>query len=184
MSGSREASVQWKPEWDEALKQHFAAGLSGSVTATKLNAEFSTAFTRSAVGGRAKRLKVPRKASQSVLNARAGKKSLLPKTSAILGAPPKFKRGRKPNTTPPQRPDIGIRKAASAPKLGTVAFKPRPDPRPGAVPLLDLAPDGCKWPSGEGPYLFCNEPRFEARPYCAAHVCLAYSAPEPRRQRQ
>jgi len=159
----------WRPEHDDALQSYFKAGLSASMAAEAIKTEFGIEKTRSAVIGRAKRKKIHMAPGHG---GRTGPK----------GGPSQRKPRQRAISA--QRPDTAIRKAASAPKLATVAFKPRPDPRPGAVPLLDLAPDGCKWPSGEGPYLFCNEPRFEARPYCAAHVYLAYSTPEPRRQRQ
>ena len=165
----------WRPEHDNALKAHLDAGLSAMQAATELVAQFGIHRSRNSVIGRARRKSIPLKASQTVLNARAGKKSLRPKNLVvILGTPPKFKRGRKPNATPPQRPDVAIRKAASAPKLGSVSFVPRPDPRPGAVPLLELVPDGCRWPSGDGAaVLFCNDARISGKSYCQIHHDMA-----------
>lgn len=48
---------------------------------------------------------------------------------------------------------------------------------PGANAVLPLEVTGCRWPFGNGPILFCNDP-FEPNPtkppYCAAHMKIAY----------
>lgn len=171
----------WLPEYDNALRAHFEAGLSAAMAAAQINATFGLRKSRNSVIGRARRERIPMKASQTVLNARMGKKSAhLPSSPVpILGAAPKFKRGRKPNI---QRPDIAIRKANSAIGNPIAAFVPRPDPRPGAVPLLELVPDGCRYPNGNFvPYLFCNQPTSEGS-YCAGHAAICFRALEPRRR--
>jgi hypothetical protein len=155
----------WLPEHDNALRRHLENGMSLRDVAAALNAEFHLGKSKNATLGRAWRL---------------GAKSIHPRGKQNATKP---KSPRKPRTTPAQRPDIAARKAASGPKLVPASFVPRPDPRPGHVPLLDLVPDGCKWPSGDGPFLFCNEPRWPDSPYCGDHHGLAYRAPEPRRQR-
>lgn len=38
--------------------------------------------------------------------------------------------------------------------------------------LLDLEPHHCRWPIGEGPFLFCGERREEGSPYCPTHRAL------------
>src|SRR4051812_3642397 len=48
----------WAPQHCDALKQFVAAGLSFSEAAAALNEKFGTAYTRSAVIGRAKRMKL------------------------------------------------------------------------------------------------------------------------------
>jgi len=164
MSGSREGTVFWKQEWVESLRGHLAAGLSAAMAAAEVNSEFRTTFTRCSVIGKARREKMP----------------LAPPKIAAVRRP---KLPRKPRTTPDQRPDIAVRKAASACKAAPASFVLRPDPRPGHVPLLDLVPDGCKWPSGDGPFLFCNEPQEPGQVYCPDHCALAYRALEPRRHR-
>ena len=147
--------MQWKPEWIDRLKGHLAASLSAKAAAIELNGEFGTRFTRCSVIGRARR-----SGFALISGSKGGIKST------------KVKRPRLP------------RKAASRPKPVTAPFVPRPDPRPGQVPLLELVPDGCRWPSGEGAaMLFCNEPQEPGQVYCSEHCCLAYRLPEPRRQR-
>ena len=44
--------------------------------------------------------------------------------------------------------------------------------------ILDLAPNGCKWPIAQdhkGEHRFCNEPRTISGPYCAQHRAKAYT---------
>lgn len=39
----------------------------------------------------------------------------------------------------------------------------------------DLA--GCRYPVGNGPFLFCNGPRMDGKSYCVAHAALCFEAP-------
>lgn len=166
MSGSREGTVFWKPEWTEALRGHLAAGLSASMAAAEINSEFRTAFTRCSVIGKARR-------SNMTLTA--------PKVAAVR----RPKLPRKPRTTPDQRPDIAVRKVATGPKKPPEPYVPiETNIPPGTTPLLELDLDGCKWATGDGPFVFCNRPVAEGLPYCPGHAALAYRAPEPRKQRQ
>jgi hypothetical protein len=45
--------------------------------------------------------------------------------------------------------------------------------KPLNVRLLELAPNGCRWPSGNGsrqfPYTFCDHPQVEGSSYCWEH---------------
>jgi GcrA cell cycle regulator len=151
----------WLFEYRAALGTHIKAGLSASQIAGELSIRFKRLFTRNAVIGKARREKLQ-------LQGGTNKPGPKPKKA----------------TTPAQRPDIAIRKAASAPKAPAVPFTPRPDPRPGQVPLLELAADGCRYPNGtEAPYLFCNQPALDGLPYCVNHAALCYRAPDPRRTR-
>ena len=140
----------WLPEHDAALTARIITrGISYREAATEINDRFGTDFTRNAAIGRGKRIGLctPKR--------KPAPKPLRAKSKTV------------------QRRDIARRKAASAPKAPAVPFMPRPDPRPGQVSLLELAADGCKWPSGD-PALFCNEPQHPGFRYCADHCCLAY----------
>jgi hypothetical protein len=47
------------------------------------------------------------------------------------------------------------------------------------VNLINLRNGDCKWPAGEGPYLFCGKPAVEdGAPYCAMHAEMAYVKPK------
>jgi hypothetical protein len=44
-----------------------------------------------------------------------------------------------------------------------------------AIPFLDLKPGQCRWPHGEGPFLFCGHAvRDELSSYCPHHHSVAY----------
>jgi hypothetical protein len=49
--------------------------------------------------------------------------------------------------------------------------------KPLNVPLLELAPNGCRWPSGNGsrqfPYTFCDHTQIEGSSYCLSHYALS-----------
>jgi GcrA cell cycle regulator len=86
-----------------------------------------------------------------------------------LSSPPKIKASPKP-------------RKRSAP---TVTIKPIPrleeirlrciEIVPQNVPLLELAPNGCRYPSGEGPFTFCNHHQQPESSYCPAHQALCHS---------
>lgn len=63
-------------------------------------------------------------------------------------------------------------------------WKPQPEAPPAnLIGLADLAPDACRWPYGDGPFLFgCPCSRVPGLPYCETHVRRAYVAPEPKRR--
>ena len=41
--------------------------------------------------------------------------------------------------------------------------------RPDHVALVDLCANGCRWPYGDSPYTFCNQPQLEGTSYCPTH---------------
>jgi len=153
----------WLPEYDNALRAHFEAGLSAAMAAAQINATFGLRKSRSAVIGRAQRQKMHMSPGKG---GRQGPK----------GGP--SQRKQRPRATSSQRPDTAIRKAASAPKLGAVSFVPRPDNvEPRTVSLLELTDLTCRWPIGtvgQPDFCFCGNPPVDGLPYCGGHSRLAY----------
>lgn len=49
------------------------------------------------------------------------------------------------------------------------------------VPLERLGRHDCRWPFGEGPYLFCGRPAVHGA-YCKEHGLLAYHMPKPKEE--
>jgi GcrA cell cycle regulator len=50
--------------------------------------------------------------------------------------------------------------------------------QPSLLRLVDLQPHHCRWPLNNalgGEYYFCGAQRISGRPYCPAHVALAYA---------
>lgn len=50
--------------------------------------------------------------------------------------------------------------------------------------LLDLRPGQCRWPQGDGPFLFCGARQDEGGPYCREHEELAHQGPVVRARTQ
>lgn len=96
------------------------------------------------------------------------------------------------------RPIIaGVETKSAAKRMANRArAKPAPVPplpaeppqRPSCEPvgLMDLTLRSCRWPIGDGPFLFCGAMEAEGakgRPYCPYHHALAYTpAPRPHRR--
>lgn len=43
------------------------------------------------------------------------------------------------------------------------------------IPFDELRPDDCRYPEGDGPFLFCGQPKFEDSSYCAHHFRLCHN---------
>jgi len=153
----------WPEPLDAALRVALAKGCTFTQAAAVLKDLFGVELSRSAVGGRAFRLGIladraatREKALQSLVTARAARQ------------PAKYPPRPKPKVKPMPAPQqftcdaiTGLRQADVVPRL---------------LPLLDLAPDQCRWPYGDGPFVFCGCRVWEASPYCAEHTGLARSS--------
>jgi GcrA cell cycle regulator len=153
----------WAPQHCDALKELVAAGLSFSEAAGAINEKFGTAYTRSAVIGRAKRMKLVIRARPARVPkfAPARPSQVAPRTrqggipAAAEGAP----KGASPAT-----------RRAEPPKLRCVGVQPR------LVTFAELADGDCRYPYGgdrDGEAInFCGHPRFRGTSYCAPHFHL------------
>jgi GcrA cell cycle regulator len=150
-------STDWAREHSDALREFFGRGMSFSQIAEAINARFNTAYSRSAVLGRARRIGLARAD-------RPDRPGLRPKV-------------RLPD--PPQRREcdaaalpwpVRLIEPAKPVKLRCVEIVPR------HVSLLDLEPGDCRYPHGgdeEGEAItFCAHPRRPDSSYCAAHFDL------------
>jgi GcrA cell cycle regulator len=104
--------------------------------------------TRNAAIGRAHRLYLPPKRDKSA---------------------PRKPRNRSPNR-PKAEPRVSMQRVAML-KAEPVSANTPPI---GAKSLLDLAPDECRWPFGNGPYTFCGCRAVAGLRYCAGHARIAY----------
>ena len=143
----------WPSEHSDALRDYFLKGISYAEIGRRINARFGTAYTRSAVAGRAKRLGLvapERVTSPSIVPSLPGAAGHLSRPA--LNLPPK-----------------SALKPARA-KLRCVGVQPR------LVQLVDLAPADCRYPYGgdkDGEEIaFCGHPRQPASSYCAPHARL------------
>jgi len=175
----------WTPERDAELTSLHAAGKSYA----QMGAAMS--MTRSAVGGRLKRLglvkpsapyrprsETPRTPEARAKRLAAWKKRYRDKQAASGKMPTPRKLTRIIN--------------ASGHIMRATGNIPQPKPKLVEVPTHtisfdDLAPGLCKWPFGESPFRYCGcaalpkDKGFD--PYCSAHHAVAYKPWEPRVRR-
>ena len=137
-------TVTWTDETTEAVKQNFAFGLSARQSAESINARFGTVLTKNAIIGKLDRL---------------GLKAPKAPRPDGQGA---CKKSRKRKRGPKQRPLLlSIADSMTLRRLT-------------AIPLDALTPTSCRWPYGDGPFLFCGaevDPRHPS--YCSGHMRLA-----------
>jgi hypothetical protein len=129
---------------------------SNTEIARMLSREFEVAVTRNAVIGKIARL------------------GLAHRYGASKGG------GSKPGRVPP-RPKP-VKSIPARPVVPRIPGSPLrcPVERPGTLSLLELRDGDCKWPDGDGPYLFCGRACVPERPYCAEHLRMAHNEPRER----
>lgn len=159
-------STSWPPEHSDALRKHLAERLTFSAIAKAINLKFSTAYTRNATIGRAKRMGlVGSDRPQPLLQAAA----------------PRLERMIKPRPVGPGsaalRWPAPTLKAQELPKLRCAEVEPR------YLSLIDLERGDCRYPYGgdeEGEAItFCGHPRRPGSSYCAPHFDLSRNPVEP-----
>lgn len=149
----------WPSEQSDALRDYFLKGLSYAEIGHQINARFGTAYTRSAVVGRAKRLGL-------IAPARISSPSIVPPLAGG-GWQPSPRRMKLPYLNVP--PPSAMQPAAPV-KLRCVGVQPR------LVPLVELADSDCRYPYGgdkDGEEItFCGHPRQPGASYCPPHARL------------
>lgn len=146
-------AIKWAPEHDAMLRKMRADKISSSKIGDALNREFRTGYSRNAVIGRCQRLGLCVKA---VPKPKKPVPTLAPQPS--LQPSPKVKRHTA--FRPPAfkaDPVTGLRQA---------------DVVPLNLLLIELEPDQCRWPYGDGPFTFCGCAIYEGS-YCHAHAELS-----------
>lgn len=147
---------RWPDERTAKLRELVAAGLTSRKIAKALGG-----ISRNGVIGKCRRLGLSLKGEQSNQWTAAEK-------------PAKPKRPPATRLKPGPRP-AGLEQKQAAGALlppwhvvAAEAWKRLPWSKP--VELVNLSPDGCRWPIGEhSPYLFCNRFVVNGRPYCCTH---------------
>lgn len=188
--------MSWTDERVELLKKMWGEGQSASQIAKELGG-----VTRNAVIGKVHRLG---------LSNRAGSGASAPKAEAKTKAAPKAE--AKPKPTPraepvkPAEPAPEAKTALPARKQIIPAGQPLP-PQPSAneispealakvseiekkarrISLMELTERTCKWPVGDpatADFWFCGLPVQQGKPYCEAHVGVAFQPMSSRRDRR
>lgn len=158
--------MRWPPEIVARLKALYADGQSMTAIAATLTAEGFT-VTRSAVVGKVHRdgnLPARRKVVVRGESWHATRK-------AAAGATSRIRRSAVANK-------IAAGSFGAMPKIE----RREPPPLPSSLNLsiLDLTHATCKWPYGDGPFLFCGVAKpVEGGPYCEHHAALAVGQGTP-----
>ncbi len=191
--------MSWTDERVELLKKMWAEGQSASQIAKELGG-----VTRNAVIGKVHRLGLSNRAGSSPAPAKPE-----PKAKAASAAP---KPKAEPKTAPAPAAEETAPAAEAAPKPVPArkqivpAGQPLP-PQPSAneispealarvseiekkakkLTLMELTERTCKWPVGDpatDDFWFCGLPVQQGKPYCEAHVGVAFQPMSSRRDRR
>jgi GcrA cell cycle regulator len=145
--------MNWPEAHDKALKAALDAGCSFVQAAAEINAKFGTSYSRNAAIGRAGRMGLTQPTKVNPI--------------------PRPRAQRKGEATA-----IGIvertRTRKAAPQFACDETGMRvADVVPLHLTLLELEPDMCRWPYGDGNFTFCGCPKFGDSSYCEPHDALA-----------
>lgn len=137
----------WPAEHENALRALVLAGAgSHSIMAGLLNAQFGTSYSRNALIGKVSRMGLRLDAVPHPVKKKAAKKTRLRSRPA-------------PAKSKPIEIDLS--------EFRCVEVEPK------NVSLADLSDDGCHWPYGDNPFVFCGHPKLGTAPYCGSHLILS-----------
>lgn len=183
--------MSWTDERVETLKTMWGEGKSASQIAKELGG-----VTRNAVIGKVHRLGLSNRATTSKATAKekpAVKEVAKPKAATLADPKSVTKTVEKALTVPPRRPIITAGQPLppqpsaneiSAEALANVAEVEKTAKR---LNLMELTERTCKWPVGDpatDDFWFCGHPCQQGKPYCEAHVAVAFQPMSARRDRR
>ena len=193
--------MSWTDERVETLKKMWTEGQSASQIAKELGG-----VTRNAVIGKVHRLGLSNRAGGAPEPAKAKAADPAPKAEPRAAAPKPAP--AKAEAKPAPRPEPAQAAPASTPARKPIipAGQPLP-PQPSAneispealakvgevekrarkISLMELTERTCKWPIGDPAtdnFYFCGLPSQPGKPYCEAHVGVAFQPMSARRDRR
>ncbi|MEQ8898249.1 MAG: GcrA family cell cycle regulator [Roseovarius sp.] len=198
--------MSWSDERVEKLKKMWAEGQSASQIAKELGG-----VTRNAVIGKVHRLGLSNRNGSG--GGAASEPAPKPKPAAAAKPRNKPKPAAKPAPRPEAKPDLTAEEpaeAASVPASRAKAIIPAGQPLPPQpsaneidpealakvsevekkakrLTLMELTERTCKWPVGDPAtedFWFCGLPVQSGKPYCEAHVGVAFQPMSSRRDRK
>ncbi|MFY0617792.1 GcrA family cell cycle regulator [Shimia sp.] len=196
--------MSWTDERVELLKKMWGEGQSASQIAKELGG-----VTRNAVIGKVHRLGLSNRATggaKADAKPKAEAKKAVPKAKAAPKATAKTVPKAEPKPEPKTEPAVAAKPATSLRKAIIPAGQPLP-PQPSAneispealakvneveksakkLTLMELTERTCKWPVGDpatSEFWFCGLPVQAGKPYCEAHVGVAFQPMSARRDRK
>ncbi|MBS0565622.1 MAG: GcrA cell cycle regulator [Proteobacteria bacterium] len=204
--------MSWTDERVETLKKMWAEGQSASQIAKELGSVTRNAVIGKVHRlGLSNRVGAPGQGdgeARDEAEAKAPQAEAAPRPAApprpapAAAAPPR----PEPRPVPPPRPEAVAGAGAGPRKQIIPAGQPLP-PQPSAgeisaealasvrevekrarrIPLMDLTERTCKWPIGDpatDDFWFCGLPSQQGKPYCEAHVGVAFQPMSARRDRR
>lgn len=147
--GKSMAVDTWDEPRIEELRRLYALGMSCSLIA----AELGGGISRNAVIGKVSRLKMPLRGSGTRQPIEMDRTRKPTQASARIRVPAQ-----------PRKVQIN---AAQRETLRCVEVIPR------NISLIDLEPNDCRYPYGDGPFLFCGQPTGANVSYCMPHLALS-----------
>jgi GcrA cell cycle regulator len=161
-------SANWVPEHCDALRDYLAKGISYSQIADAINAKFKTAYSRSAVIGRARRMGLSGPDRPDSLRRSKDGLAHWPKL------PPRAKKPRlrqpRERHAPEFMPKTPAFERTDTARLRCVEIVPR------HLGLVDLEDGDCRYPYGgdadREAITFCGHPRRDGSSYCTPHLYL------------
>ncbi len=197
--------MSWTDDRVELLKKMWGEGQSASQIAKELGG-----VTRNAVIGKVHRLGLSNRSPGGGAKSAEAKPKAAPKPKAVAkpkAAPkPKAEAKPEPKPEPKTEPAVAAKPAQSLRKAIIPAGQPLP-PQPSAneispealakvnevektakkLTLMELTERTCKWPVGDpatDEFWFCGLPVQAGKPYCEAHVGVAFQPMSARRDRK
>jgi len=193
--------MSWTDERVEILKTMWGDGKSASQIAKELGG-----VTRNAVIGKVHRLGLSNRAAASAkpattVNKPAAKDTAAEKPAAVA-AKPKQEEPVNPNATvipsrnlpiPPRKPIIKAgqplppQPSANEISAEAMANVKAVEKTARRLRLMELTERTCKWPIGDpatDDFWFCGHPVQQGKPYCEAHVAVAFQPMSSRRDRR
>ena len=181
--------MSWTDERVELLKKLWGDGQSASQIAKELGG-----VTRNAVIGKVHRLGLSNRATAAAKTEAQAKSDTKPQTTARRKAEPVAK---EPDTKPssslsrrqiipagqplPPQPSANEISPEALAKVSEIEKKAK------KITLLELTERTCKWPVGDPAtpdFWFCGLPTQSGKPYCEAHVGVAFQPMNTRRDRR
>lgn len=192
--------MSWTDERVELLKKMWGEGQSASQIAKELGG-----VTRNAVIGKVHRLGLSNRAGSGA----AAKPAAAPKAKPAAAAKPKTEAKPKPAAKPAEAPvasEAAPKPVSPARRAIIPAGQPLPpQPSTNEIPaealakvnevekkakklsVMELTEKTCKWPVGDPAtedFWFCGLPSQAGKPYCEAHVGVAFQPMSSRRDRR
>jgi GcrA cell cycle regulator len=171
--------VPWPQEHTDELIRLAKEELSYRAIARQLNEKFGTQYNRNMTIGKASRLGIVKAAAPQKPRGKSTKPRPV-RTNPIV---------RKPKVHAPSFKIVSANANSSVVKIIKTVRTELAELRcvevnPRHLDLIELEPNDCRAPYGDGPITFCGHPKREGSSYCGPHWALFREEPRARTDRR